>query len=127
MKIHAAALAALLCLCACDRPAPAPQAPPAAKAATEPAAVERWLGRWNGPEGTWLSISPDGAGLRIEIADLDGPKTYSGRAVGERVEFERNGKTEAIRPGNGADTGMKWLADKKDCLLTAPGEGWCRD
>ena len=54
MKIHTAALAALLGLCACNRPAPAPQAPPAAKAATEPAAVERWLGRWNGPEGTWL-------------------------------------------------------------------------
>jgi hypothetical protein len=31
-----------------------------------------------------------------------------------------------LRATDGAGTGMKWLADKTDCLVVAPGEGFCR-
>jgi hypothetical protein len=36
-------------------------------------------------------------------------------------------KTESIHAGNGEDTGMKWLLDKKNCLIIKYGEGFCRD
>jgi len=36
-------------------------------------------------------------------------------------------KTETIRATDGAGTGMKWLADRKDCLVVTVGsEGFCR-
>jgi hypothetical protein len=33
------------------------------------------------------------------------------------ISFKRNGQAETIRSGKCERTGMKWLADKKDCLL----------
>ena len=36
------------------------------------------------------------------------------------------GKQEKIYATNGIGTGMKWLADKNDCLAIRPGEGFCR-
>jgi hypothetical protein len=33
----------------------------------------------------------------------------------------------ALHRTDGARTGMKWLADKRDCLTVAFGEGYCRD
>ena len=35
--------------------------------------------------------------------------------------------TETIIATSGKGTGMKWLADKHDCLVIKPGEGYCRD
>ncbi len=101
-------------------------AEPVAKAPTATPCADRWLGVWNGPEGTHLRLSKSGSGYAIEIQDLDGPKTFDGFAEGDRVRFLRDGKTEYISAGGGLATGMKWLAEKKDCLLTKPGEGWCR-
>ena len=48
-------------------------------------------------------------------------------AAGDTIAFERGGIKETIRAGSGADTGMKWLSEKKDCLVVKPGEGYCRD
>jgi hypothetical protein len=75
---------------------------------------------------TFLRLSKAGEQYVVVIQDLDGPKTFAGFADGNRIRFERNGKTEYISAGDGEATGMKWLADKKDCLLTKKGEGWCR-
>jgi hypothetical protein len=55
---------------------------------------------------------------------LDG---YEGVATAGGIRFPRNGKTESIHAGNGEDTGMKWLLDKKNCLIIKYGEGFCRD
>jgi hypothetical protein len=44
-------------------------------------------------------------------------QTYRGTATRAGISFERNGKAETIRSGKGERTGMKWLADKKDCLV----------
>jgi heat shock protein HslJ len=92
---------------------------------TEP--TDQWLGRWDGPEGTYLRLTKHGNQYAVEISDLDGPKTFEGVRDGNRIRFTRDGKTEFISAGDGQASGMKWLADKKNCLLTKPGEGWCRD
>ena len=43
------------------------------------------------------------------------------------MQFQRDGKSETISAGSGRDTGMKWLLDKKNCLIIKIGEGFCRD
>lgn len=91
------------------------------------ATTDAWQGKWNGPEGTFLEISGTGGKYTIVIQDLDGPKTYEGVSNHNQIEFQRNGETETIRASNGAETGMKWLADKLDCLTIHTGEGFCRD
>ena len=89
--------------------------------------TDAWLGRWDGPEGTYLRLAKDGDKYAVEIQDLDCLKTFAGFADGNRIRFARDGKTEFISEGDGRATGMKWLANKKNCLLTKAGEGWCRD
>ena len=87
---------------------------------------QSWLGQWNGPEGTFLSISPASKGFEIVIQNLDGPRIFQAVAVDHQLSFERDGKQEKIYATNGIGTGMKWLADKNDCLAIRPGEGFCR-
>lgn len=86
-----------------------------------------FAGKWTGPEGTSLVITPDGNDYDVVITNLDGPRTFHGTAKGENITFLRDGKSLVIRRGSGADTGMKWLADKKDCLVVDANEGYCRD
>jgi hypothetical protein len=103
--------------------------PPPSTAALPPAndAPGEWLGKWIGPEGTYLVLSKNGDKYVVVINSLDGPATYEGTSAGQRIEFQRNGKTESIHAGNGHDTGMKWLLDKTNCLIIETGEGFCRD
>lgn len=135
-------VASLLILTACKAPTPpdAPTAPAASEApvaavaepATPPAAPQTpaaasWLGKWIGPEGTFLELSEADGAYKVTIQSLDGPATYDAVAVEDRIEFQRNGTAETIRATSGAETGMKWLLDKKDCLTIKTGEGFCRD
>ena len=90
-------------------------------------ATDGWIGQWNGPEGTFLRLDGGDGTYAITIQDLDGPRNYTGTAVDGRIEFERNGVKESIHASNGTETGMKWLAEKSDCLTIRPGEGFCRD
>ena len=92
-----------------------------------PRKIDGWIGHWNGPEGIYLEISKSGDTYEIQIKDLDKVQTYRGTATGDSISFARNGKAETIRSGNGERTGMKWLADKKDCLVIRKSEGYCRD
>ncbi|MEJ7805428.1 MAG: hypothetical protein WKG03_05855 [Telluria sp.] len=85
------------------------------------------LGRWNGPEGSFLLVEGEGGKYAVTVQNLDGPRTFDGKAAGEAITFLRDGTTMTIRPTNGAGTGMKWLAKRKDCVVIAPGEGYCRD
>ena len=99
--------------------------------AVKPAAAQDprtpWLGKWIGPEGTFLQLSRQGAAYRITIQSLDGQRRFTGKAAGQdRIQFQRDGKTLQIRAGNGQSTGMKWLATRKNCLIIEPGEGYCR-
>lgn len=86
----------------------------------------QWLGRWQGVEGTYLDISRTGDQYTVTIADLDGPRAFPATADKDGFSFTRDGIDETIRAGSGADTGMKWLAEKTDCLVIKSGEGYCR-
>lgn len=86
-----------------------------------------WQGRWTGPEGTFLVLERKGSVYSILIHSLDGTGTYEGKRVDDHIEFLRNGTREALRQGDGQATGMKWLLDKKSCLVIKQGEGFCRD
>ena len=90
-------------------------------------ATDKWLGQWSGPEGTFLRLAGGAGKYEITIQNLDGPRKFQGNAVGDQIQFERNGVTESIRATDGAGTGMKWLSDKSNCLTVRPGEGYCRD
>ena len=105
----------------------APTSPTTAPAASANNVTDRWLGQWNGPEGTYLLLSKSDDQYVVKIQSLDGPATYEGVAAGDRIEFKRDGKTESIRAGSGKETGMKWLLEKRDCLIIKQGEGFCRD
>jgi hypothetical protein len=122
----AASLVLLSSIAGC-RNSDADHATPASSVAAVTDTTDRWLGRWNGPEGTFLQVSRTGDRYLLEIRNLDDSKTFDGFAAGNRIRFVRDGATEYISAGDGRSTGMKWLLDKKDCLLTKPGEGWCRD
>jgi hypothetical protein len=89
--------------------------------------VSTFLGQWKGPEATALSITQIGATYAIAITNLDGTRNFSGVPVPDGLSFERDGATYVIHKGNGAQTGMKWLAEKTDCLVVVTGEGYCRD
>ena len=88
-----------------------------------------FTGKWTGPEGTSLTITPLGVGTSnytVTVQNLDGPRDFPGSGTDAGITFTRDGKTLTIHHGSGADTGMKWLADKKDCLVVDANEGYCR-
>ena len=94
---------------------------------TSTPAADKWLGKWSGPEGTFLELAGGNGKYKVTIQNLDGPRTFQGNAVGDQIEFERNGMKEFLRATNGAATGMKWLSEKSNCLTVRAGEGYCRD
>ncbi len=106
-------------------PAASPSASPAADATN--AKVDALVGRWPGAEGTYLNITKNGEKYTVEIANLDGPKTFEGTAKGDLIEFTRNGKTETIKATSGADTGMKGFEKETNCVVVTKGsEGFCK-
>ena len=89
--------------------------------------ADNWVGTWTGPEGTSLRLAKQEGGYELVITNLDGPREFHAVAVDQVLQFERDGVTETVRAAEGATIGMKWLADKHDCLLVKTGEGYCRD
>jgi hypothetical protein len=114
------ALTAYALLCSCSDPG-------LPDVAANASPVDAWLGRWNGPEGTFLLLERGDGGYDVTIHNLDGPRVFRGVAVGTQLQFERDGVMESIRATDGSATGMKWLSDKSDCLTIRSGEGYCRD
>lgn len=104
-----------------------PGRPEARAPAVEDFATDAWLGKWVGVEGLVLVIDR-GAGpgtYNLTISTMDGTTKHVGTADNTRIRFERSG-TEYIHAGKGSDTGLKWLADKNNCLIIKEGEGFCR-
>ena len=52
---------------------------------------------------------------------------FDGVAKGDTIVFTRPDGPQVLRETEGKDTGLKYLADKTDCLTVKPGEGYCRD
>jgi hypothetical protein len=109
-------VAALLVLPACTTPA------------SNDALADSWRGQWTGPEGTMLLITGSQGEYEVVVRNLDGPLAFAGHSVVNGIEFTRDGTVELIRATDGQGTGMKWLAEKQDCLVIRKGEeGFCRD
>ena len=87
------------------------------------------MGRWQGPEGTYLDLRRSSRSHEYDlvIAHLDGPKNYEAWAIKDGIQFERDGILHVIRAGDGRATGIKWFADKQNCLVIKFGEGFCRN
>lgn len=116
-------------LSACGKPADAPArapAPAAAASASASTIADPWLGRWQGPEGTYLEIAGGPGTYKLSVSNLDGPRSFDAKAGSNTLVFTRDGVLETLHPGTGPETGMKWLADKRDCLIVKSGEGYCR-
>ncbi len=103
---------------------PAPQSPAQLQA---PIRAQQWVGKWTGPEATYLEINQDAGAYTVNIRNLDGVRTFPAEVLEDGLSFQRDGVPEFIRATDGKGTGMKWLADKSDCLGIRPGEGYCRD
>ena len=137
MKKTLVLLSALTLLAACNqesKPAPKP-APASVQATLVPPTppTDQWVGKWTGVEGLHLSIAKDdsiGRGhylLTMQYGlDADDSGTFKGEASEDGIAFTRPDGPQLLRAGDGAATGLKWLADKKDCLIVATGEGYCR-
>lgn len=94
--------------------------------------TDEYVGRWRGVEGLNLVISRDakkGAGhyTLTQQYTLDDKGVFEGVGVGDTIQFHRPDGDQVLRPTDGAATGLKWLAGKKNCLTVKPGEGYCRD
>ena len=92
-----------------------------------PGVADTWIGRWNGPEGTYLEVARAGGAYEVTIKDLDAARTFIAHAADDRIEFRRDGVMESLEATNGDGTGLKWLAGKTTCLAVKLGEGYCRD
>ncbi|MFI8481667.1 hypothetical protein ACIGCM_13980 [Pseudomonas sp. NPDC078700] len=117
-------------LSACTQDSSAPRPP----ALTPGSVSDQWVGRWIGVEGLNLTLSKDmqaGPGhylLDMQYGlDADQSGTFKGQATAEGIAFERDDGPQLLRAGDGQATGLKWLADKHNCLIVKPGEGYCRD
>lgn len=88
-----------------------------------------WAGKWTGPEGMYVDVKPLGKGqFQLEMqSDLDTKGTYTGSAEERGIRFTRNGEAFRLYRTNGDETGLKYLAGKKECLMVKSGEGYCRD
>jgi len=140
MKKTLLILATLALLSACNKEAqdnkPVPKIPPASVQATlvpETLPTDQWVGNWTGVEGLNLTISKDdtiGRGhyvLTMQYGlDADDSGTFKGVATEDGISFTRPDGPQTLRAGDGEATGLKWLADKKDCLVVNSGEGYCR-
>lgn len=92
----------------------------------------QWVGRWTGPEGLYMEIQPDPArgeaAYSVEMQyTLDDQATFDGDATSSGIRITRPDGTFLITATDGEATGMKWLAEKQNCLTVTAGEGYCRD
>jgi hypothetical protein len=130
-------LSAIALLTACDQESKqaSKPAPPSVQATLVPETppTDKWVGKWIGVEGLHLTIAKDdsiGRGhyvLTMQYGlDADDSGTFKGEAAEDGIAFTRPDGPQLLRAGDGEATGLKWLADKKDCLIVATGEGYCR-
>lgn len=109
--------------------APAETLPTESADATTPHRYASWAGKWTGVEGMYATITPTEPGkYALEMqSDLDTKGSYEGVDNEQGIKFARGGEELSLRPASGDETGLKYLAGKKDCLIVKPGEGYCRD
>ena len=115
---------------------PASPATPGAVPAVSPATpageakatgADALVGKWDGPEGTYLTVAKKDGKYSVEIKNLDKAETFEGTAKGDVIEFTRKGKTENVKHATGAETGMKGFEKETACVVVTKGsEGFCK-
>lgn len=97
--------------------------------ATAPHRFANWAGKWTGVEGMYVTITPAAPGkYKLDMqSDLDTKGTYDGEDSEHGIKFKRGNEELSLRRGSGDETGLKYLASKKECLIVKDGEGYCRD
>ncbi len=97
--------------------------------ATAPHRFASWAGKWTGVEGMYATITTAEPGkYKLEMqSDLDTKGTYDGADSERGITFKRGTEELSLRRGSGDETGLKYLAGKKECLIVKTGEGYCRD
>lgn len=106
-----------------------PETPPAEDPATTPHRFASWAGKWTGPEGMFVTITAAEPGkYKLEMqSDLDTKGTYDGSDSEHGIQFARGTEKLSLTRASGDETGLKYLAGKKECLKVKDGEGYCRD
>ena len=91
--------------------------------------VADWAGKWTGPEGLYVIVTPGTEGkIALEMqSDLDTKGSYEGTATADGVSFKRGDEMLMLKQATGDQTGLKYLVGKKNCLMVKSGEGFCRD
>lgn len=79
------------------------------------------VGRWTGPEGTFVDVTPAGDGYRLVIRSGDSLAVFAGTVAGEGIAFTRGGAP------CGLVASQDERRDGKTCVVVAPGEGYCRE
>lgn len=113
--------------CEDRKPSPIPSIDASSPSPNSSLITDSLLGKWIGPEGTFLQLAGGGGKYEITIKNLDGPRTFQGHAAGNQIEFERDGVKNSLHASTGIETGMKWLSEKSNCITVRAGEGYCRD
>jgi len=125
-------LASAFALSTCgDTSAPEPAAKQTEASPTEPAvhAHADWAGKWVGPKGLFVDVTPTAPGqYKLEMMyDLDTTGTYEGTDSPGGIAFALKGEAKLLRAAKGEEIGLKWLDGKQDCLMVEDGVGFCRD
>lgn len=111
-------------------PAASPALSPAASPAADPKAAtgaDKLVGKWDGPEGTYIDVTKKDGKYSVEIKNLDKSETFEGTAKGDTIEFTRKGKTETVKAATGVETGMKGFEKEANCVVVTKGsEGFCK-
>lgn len=97
--------------------------------ATAPHRFATWAGKWTGVEGMYVTITPADPGkYKLEMqSDLDTKGNYDGSDSEHGIQFKRGNEQLSLTRASGDETGLKYLAGKKECLIVKTGEGYCRD
>jgi hypothetical protein len=97
--------------------------------ATAPHRFASWAGKWTGVEGMYVTITTAEPGkYKLEMqSDLDTKGSYDGNDSEHGIKFKRGAEDLSLHRGSGDETGLKYLAGKKECLIVKDGEGYCRD
>lgn len=120
-------------------PSPTPAVSPSPTGSPAAASADKLVGRWNGPEGTYLVVADKPPvnvdsnqkdavkKYSVEIKNLDKAETFDGTGKGATIEFTRKGKTAAVKAATGAETGMKGFETELNCVVVTKGsEGFCK-
>ncbi|MBW4331883.1 hypothetical protein KY084_13500 [Stakelama sp. CBK3Z-3] len=99
----------------------------------KPGRYDDWIGKWVGVEGTYLDIkkpTDEDSEADYELTmqyDLDHKGTFDGTATDHGIAFSRPDGNHVLKKATGDQTGLKYLAGKRNCVMVKQGEGYCRD